>query len=206
MTKLPFLSGCALLIVLSGCSETPPPQTRKKAEEKPAVPVTGRWAIQQVYPAARTWAPDIQMLRVDSINLPNVKAERGKAAAWRMTFVSQRLSKAKSWTYSVVESEGNLHKGPFAGIEETWSGPRGVNRPFNIQAIKVDSDEAYKTALTKAAAYEKKNPGKGITFLMESTTRAPDPFWRVIWGESVGTSNFSVLVDASTGRYLETLR
>jgi hypothetical protein len=27
----------------------------------------------------------------------------------------------------------------------------------------------------------------------------------VIWGESAGTSNFSIFVDASTGQYLETI-
>jgi hypothetical protein len=32
-----------------------------------------------------------------------------------------------------------------------------------------------------------------------------DPVWRIIWGESAGTSDFSVYVDASTGDYLETL-
>jgi len=41
---------------------------------------------------------------------------------------------------------------------------------------------------------------------LERTNKHPDPAWRIIWGESVGTSNFSVLIDASTGEYLETLR
>ena len=207
MNKLLFSAGCAFFLFLGGCSpSTAPKQETKKAEEKPAEPVTGRFAIQQVFPAARAWAPDVEVMRVDSINLPGVKVERGKAPAWRATFVSQRLAKAKSWTYSVVESEGNLHKGPFAGLEESWSGPRGVTRPFNILAIKVDSDAAYETALKKGAAYDKKNPDKPITFLLEATTKHPDPAWRVIWGESAGTSNFSILVDASTGLYLETLR
>jgi hypothetical protein len=60
--------------------------------------------------------------------------------------------------------------------------------------------------LTKGAEYDKKNPGKTITFVLEKTSRFTDPAWRVIWGESVGTSNFSIFVDASTGKYLETMR
>jgi hypothetical protein len=30
-----------------------------------------------------------------------------------------------------------------------------------------------------------------------------DPVWRVIWGESAGESSFSVLVDASTGDFIQ---
>jgi len=104
-----------------------------------------------------------------------------------------------------VEAEGNLHKGVFAGLEEGWSGARTAT-PFLIAAVKTDSDEVYQTALAKAADYEKKNPDKPIAFLLEKTEQFPDAAWRVIWGESVGTSNFSVFVDASTGKYLQTMR
>ena len=79
-----------------------------------------------------------------------------------------------------------------------------------MAAIKIDTAAAYKTAMetphSHAAEYDKKNPGKPITILLERTTKHPDPAWRIIWGESAGTSNFSVLIDASTGEYLETLR
>ena len=78
-----------------------------------------------------------------------------------------------------------------------------------IQALKVDSDAAYETAVKKgkkAAEYMKLNPDKGVVFLLEQTTKFPDLTWRVIWGESVGTSNYSVFVDATTGEYLETMR
>ena len=109
-----------------------------------------------------------------------------------------------------MEGEGNLHKGGFAGLPEGWSGPHGTNTPFLMAAVKVDTPTAYKTAMetpqSKAVEYDKKNPGKPITLLIERTSKHPDPAWRVIWGESPGTSNFSVLVDASTGAYLETMR
>ena len=74
-------------------------------------------------------------------------------------------------------------------------------------AVKIDTDAAYKTALANGGAeYEKKNPGKPITFLLEKVAKHPDPVWRVIWGESVSQSNFSVYVDASTGEFREKLR
>jgi len=193
----------ASLLAFAGCSEAPPPEAKKEA---PPEPVKGRPALYQMYNAARSWAHDVQVLYLRSIDLPEVKRERGKAAAWEAKFVSQQLGRARIYTYSVIEAEGNLHKGMFAGLEEGWTGPRGPVTPFLIAALKTDSDEVYQTALKKAAEYDKKNPDKPIMFLLEKTDQFPDPSWRVIWGESAGTSNFSVYVDCSTGEYLKTLR
>ena len=201
-----LVSGIAwMTLLLAGCSSEPP-ATVKKAPEKPPEPVTGRQALQQMYIAARGWAADIQVLKLTSILMPEVKATPGTAPAWQAMFVSASQSKARSYTYSVIESEGNLHKGVFAGLDQSWSGPSGVSKPFPMAAIKVDSDAAYQTASKKGAEYDKKNPGKPINFLLESNTKFPDVTWRVIWGESVGTSNFSVFIDASTGQYLEVMR
>ena len=74
-----------------------------------------------------------------------------------------------------------------------------------IAAAKIDSPKAHETALTKAADYEKKHPGMPISYVLELTSRYPDAAWRVIWGESAGTSDYSILVDASTGVYVETI-
>jgi hypothetical protein len=52
-------------------------------------------------------------------------------------------------------------------------------------------------------AFVKKSPDKPIMFLLEKTRRFPDLAWRVIFGESVGTSEYSVFIDATTGAYLE---
>jgi hypothetical protein len=145
------------------------------------------------------------------MRIPELKdTPPGTAGAWQATLVSTAKNATRDYTFSVVESEGNLHKGAFAGAEGSWSGSRGVNAPFLMAAVKVDSDVAYKTAMnepkSKAAEYDKKNPGKPITIILEKTNKHQDPVWRIVWGESVGTSNFSVLVDASTGDYLETMR
>ena len=204
MKTFTLFSAAALLLVLAGCSTEQPAAPQEKAEEKPAEPVTGRQALQPMYIAARGWAADVQPIKVTCILLPEVKAEPGKAPAWQALFVSASQGKARSYTYSVVESEGNLHKGVFAGLDQSWSGPSGETKPFPMAAIQFDSDQAYQTALKKGAEYDKKNPGKPIIFLLEANNKFPDVTWRVIWGESVGTSAFSVFVDASTGAYLDT--
>jgi hypothetical protein len=155
-----------------------------------------------MYPQARGWAPDAQPLEIRSVNLAQVKAGDGKAGAWQVIFVSPARGKAKTYTYSAVEGDGNLHEGVFGGQEESYTA-RGDAFPFTIAAIKVDSDEAYQTAAEKSQVYIQKNPGKPVMFLMELNRRFPDVTWRVIWGDSVSTSDYSVFVDGSTGKYLE---
>lgn len=191
------------MLLLSACSEAPK-TTEQKQPPKPPEALTGRQAFQRIYPQARGWAPDAQPLEIRSVRLAQVEAEPGKAGAWQVVFVSASRGKAKTYTYSAVESEGNLHEGVFGGIEEDYTG-RGDSSPFEITAIKVDSDEAYKTAAAKSAEYIKKNPNKPVMFLMEQTRRFPDVTWRVIWGDSVSTSDYSVFVDGSTGKLLQVM-
>jgi len=207
MRKLLFPVCGALFLMLSGCSETPTNTAEKKKEEK-LEPITGQSAIYKMYQMARSWAPDAQVLKMNSMLLTEVTdVPRGAAAAWQATFVSAARGQARPYTWSAIEGEGNLHKGVFALNEEGWSGPRGTNTPFLMLAVKVDTDAAYKTALANGGAeYDKKNPGKLISFLLEKVAKHPNPVWRVIWGESVSQSNFSVYVDASTGDFREKLR
>lgn len=189
-----------LTLILSACSEAPKP-VEQKAPPKPPEVLTGRQAFQRMYPQARGWAPDAQPLQINSLNLAQVKAGPGQAGAWQVIFVSPSRGKAKAYTYSAVE-DGSLHEGVFGNIEETYT-PRGDSSPFEIAAIKVDSDEAWETAKAQSTDYIKKNPNKPVFFLMELSKRFPDVTWRVVWGESVGTSDYSVFVDGTTGKYLE---
>jgi hypothetical protein len=190
-----------LVLFLSACSEAPK-TAEEKQPPKPPEALTGRQAFQRMYPQARGWAPDAQPLEIRSVALAQVKADKGKSGAWQVIFVSPSRGKAKTYTYSAVEGDGNLHEGVFGGLEEDYTA-RGDSFPFSIAAIKVDSDEAYKTAAEKSADYIKKNPTKPVMFLMELTKRFPDVTWRVIWGDSVSTSDYSVFVDGTTGKLLQ---
>jgi len=206
MRRFPFPLGAALCLLLAGCSEAP--QVTPKEAEKPPEPVTGQSALYKMYQVARSWAPDAKVLKMNSAplsDMPNVP--RGKAAVWQATFTSEARNQARTYTYSIVEdAANNLHKGVFAGSEEGWSGGGDTNQPFLIAAVKTDTDAAYQTALGQAADYDQKNPGKPITLLLEKNPKFPDPVWRIVWGESVGTSNFSIYIDASTGLFQEKMR
>ena len=192
----------AALLVLTACSESPAPEA-KKAPEPPAAPITGRQAFQMTYPQARTWAPDCQPMRIRSFNLQQPKSEDGKAGAWEILWVSAAKGRQRIYTWSAIESEGNLHKGVFAGLEDAWRGPQGQETPFSVAALTIDTPEAYQTAVSKSAEYLKKSGDKPqVTFLCEFTPLHPDPTWRVMWGQSVSSAEWSVFIDASTGRYL----
>ena len=197
---------CAALF-LTACSDSPK-TTVTKEPEKPLEPITGRQAFQKIFPAARLWAIDAKPLQMESYDLSMVKAPRGKAAAWQVTFVSDSLRKSRSWTWSAAEAPGNLHLGVFAGLQQDWSGPTGQASPFEIAAIRVDSDAALETALKQkdTIEYERRYPGKPIKFLLERTRRFPDLSWRLIWGESISASDYSVFIDASSGGFLGKIR
>jgi hypothetical protein len=187
-------------LILTGCSESSQPE--KKEPPKPAEPVTGLTALFRMYQVARSWSSDIQVLKMNSIHLLEVPSVPGQAGAWEVTFTSASKGRARTYTYSAIESPGNLHQGVFAGPEQDLSAQA---QPFLIAAVKVDTDAAYKTALGKAGEYDKKNPHLTISMLLERNKQYPNPAWRIIWGESVGTAGLSVFIDASTGEFLETL-
>lgn len=208
MKRLQFIACLPVLALLTGCSEEPKKaaETAKEPAPPAAEPVSAQSAVHQMFMKARAWAPDVKPFRVSAMNLQEVKSDGGKAGAWDGTFVSESRGRSRRFTYSVVElPASNLHKGVFAGPEDSWS-PGGQNAPFIIQALKTDSTEAYQVAVKKSAEYIKKNPNMPIQILLEKTKRFPNPAYRIIWGDSVATSNYSIFVDASTGEYLQTAR
>ena len=169
-------------------------------------PVTGLHALYQMFAASHAWAPDAQVYQLTSLHIDGVKPQPGKAGAWQVRFISPSLQQAKTYTFSVIDASASLLKGINSSKSESWSGAPGSTHPFLIQAAKKDSDEAWAIAIKKGADYDAKNPGMTITYQMELTTSYSNAVWRVMWGESAGTSGFSVLVDATTGTYVETLR
>jgi hypothetical protein len=200
-----FLPACGLVLVTAGCSEQPPASAKKleKVELEKVDPVTGQSALFKMYQVARSWAPDAEVITMKSIHLTDVPAVRGDAGAWEAVFYSPGKGAQRIYTYSVEESDANLHQGVFPGQEQSASG--ASSKAFLIGAVKIDSDAAYKTAAAHAAEYNKKNTSQTISFELGHQDVTQNPVWRVIWGESAGTSAESVLVDATTGEYLKTL-
>jgi len=187
--------------LLAGCSDSPPP-TARQAEPPPA-PVTGRQAFQYLYGSSRIWAPDSMPLTIRSLHAPGITSGKGTAGAWEVVFVSPMNARARTYTWSAVEAEG-LHKGVFPGPQETWHAG-GPNQPVSPALLKVDTPEALDAA-TKAPTSEAylSKPGQRpvVDYLLdfEAATRFPNPAWHVLWGGTLSSAEYSVTVDASTGK------
>ena len=195
-------------VLLCGSLACTGPSERKTEEPQasaPAQPVTARFAFQRMYILAKTWSADAQPTMVANLNLKGIPCVSGKCPAWRGTFVSVQLRKALTYTFSVVNLPGIIREGAQAGRDDPWAGPTGPSRPFIYQMLKVDSDQAYQVAAKESAPYLKKHPNLPVQFQLEFTNRFPTPAWRVMWGETVGSSNYSVFVDSISGHYLQTL-
>ncbi|MGA2433913.1 MAG: hypothetical protein ABSG25_01370 [Bryobacteraceae bacterium] len=191
-----------MLMLLAACSEEPQNAASKEAE-KPAVAVSSQSAVGQMYITARAWAGDAMLLNMANIDLKDVKSEGGKAGAWECTFVSPSRHRSRRYTYSVSESNG-LSKGVANSPEDSWSG-ESKNVPFTLQYFKTDATAAYATAMKKSADYVTKHPDSPMKFILTSSSHYGNPQWRVVWGDSIQTSNYSVVVDATTGEYVKTL-
>jgi hypothetical protein len=202
-TRRRLIAGIPSLVLLGACGSEAP--KKAKEPEKPAEPVGAQYAFHQVFLTARTWAPDLLVMRIRDIPMSSLKGEGGKRAAWEVTVVSPSKRKSRVYSYSVVE-EGNIHQGVFAGIEEEYRGPSGQVTPWPVQAFKVDSPKAYEVAVEHSADYIKKYPDMPVTFLLETTSRHSFLTWRVIWGTSVASSSHSIYVNAATGEFVEKMR
>lgn len=198
MTTRRGIFALAPALIFSACSSGAP---EKKEIPKAVEPVTGLHALYQMYTPARMWAPDAEILRYTSIDLTEVPRQPGKAPAWQVVVVSPALAKSRVWTNSVYEASVTLHEGIFPETPQNWS---GGGKPFPIQAVRIDTDTAWDTALKHGADYNAKNPGLPITYQLAMDDR-DKPVWRVIWGRSAGESDFSVLIDATTGDFLRVL-
>jgi hypothetical protein len=190
------LIALAPALVLPSCSSGPPVAA---APEKPAEPLTGLHALYQLYTSARAWAQDLQILRYSSINITEVPHQDGKVAAWQAVFVSQTLAKLRTYTFSAYEASATLHKGIFEDAPQDWP---GNGKTFLLETVKIDTDKAWETALEHGKDYNSKNPKTPISYTL-GMNKGNDPSWRVIWGESAGESSFSVLVDATTGDFMQ---
>lgn len=202
MKRLYFFACLPLALVLAGCSDAPQ-KAEVKEPPKPPEPIGALSAVRAMWIQARAWSPDALPLRVTSMNLKEIPSVDGKAGGWDATFVSESLQRTRRYTYGVAEvPSANLRKGVFGGPIDSWS--NGRQKPIAIQALKTDTTAALKTALEKGGAdYVKKHPEMPVQFLLESTAQFPNPTWRVIWGDSISTSNFSVFVDVTTGEFLQ---
>jgi hypothetical protein len=189
-------------LVLSACSEAPKPTAQvateaKKEPEKAPEAVTAQRAFYELYKPARAWAADLLALSVVSGEVPNIKNEDGKAGLWTVVFVSPSRKEARSFTYAVVASGGDIRKGVNVSNALLWTGATKTSKPFSNSEFAVDSDAAYKVAFEKAAGWLKKHPNQKATFRLGNASRFAAPVWEIMWGTT--KNGYAAYVYATSG-------
>ncbi|HZU27201.1 MAG TPA: hypothetical protein VFA04_16860 [Bryobacteraceae bacterium] len=193
----------AAALFLSACSGSPEMNAAKATVEQakpqptpPPEPVAALTAFYEMYRPARTWAPDLLPLSLAANDLPGMKATGGKAGLWTAVFVSPGRREARTYYYAVMDSP-LAPKGATARAVQAWGGPTRDNHPFQNTEIMVNSDAAWNTAATKAAAWLKKHPDKPVMLQLVASARFPSPVWFIMWGDK--KDGYAAFINATTG-------
>jgi hypothetical protein len=154
MKKL--LLGILALGLLAGCSSEPEkPATSGGTKPAPVKPAdeykTGRVAFQKLFVTARAWAADTQPFRLESQYTKGAPVAEGKAGIWRATFASPRRASIKSYLWSGVASDDPTERGISPGLEDSFNPSNPSTHPFDMNFLKMDSDQAFRSRRNTAA-------------------------------------------------------
>ncbi len=199
----------ALLAFLTACSsEAPKPSTENKpAETKPAFQptyLTGREALQKMYIAARAWAADCKPYSLQSQATKDDNGQDGKAGIWTAGFASATRHSVKVFTWSGIKSDDAPDPGISNRPEDTYNPSNPSTAVFDMAFLKVDSDEAAKTAEKHGGDKElKKDKGSNVFYAINWNARENKLAWRVIYGPELNQPKLALDVDASTGNFMK---
>jgi hypothetical protein len=201
-----ILLGILALGLLAGCSSEPS-KTSEPAKPAPTKPAdeykTGRIIFQKLLVTARAWAGDAQPFRLESQYTQGAPVAEGQAGVWRATFASARRASAKSYLWSGVAAEDATERGISPGLEDTFNPSNLSTHPFDINFLKIDSDQAFKVAQEHGGKeLMKKTPDQPVLFVLDWDSRNNQLAWRVVYGDSRANAKLTVAVDASTGGFL----
>ena len=133
----------ALAAICLGCSSEP---QKAPADAQPAVQLeTGRFALQKMLAPARGWSGDAQLVRLESTNLKGGDGHDGKANFWRALFASTGRQKSEPFTWAGVATDDGP-RGVNHGVEDSYNPSNRSSRSFDLNFLKIDSDQAFETA------------------------------------------------------------
>ncbi len=199
-----ILLGAVALVSLAGCSSEPEKPKESAPKTEPAkVESTfesGRSAFQRMYVSARTWAPDAQLVRLES-RPTKEDPKDGRSGSWAAIFVSASKQNVRNYAWSGLASDSE--RGVIPGSMDYYSPSNASTRPFDLSFLKVDSTTAFEVAEKKGgAALRKKDPNQPIKYMLFFDPAKARLLWRVIYGTSVNDAKLKVLVNATNGDFV----
>lgn len=192
----------ALAVICLGCSSEPTKAPASNTEQPAAVQTeTGRFALQRMLVPARGWSADAMPIRLDSTNLKGSNGHDGKANFWRALFASPARQKSEPFTWAGMATE-DTPRGVNHGVEDTYNPANRAARPFDLNFLKIDTDQAFDVAQKHGGKQLlEKDPKVNVGYLLDFDVQSNQLRWHVIYGsDSIG--KLTVLVDASSGMYL----
>jgi hypothetical protein len=193
-----------LLALLTACSSdsNKPPEEAKPEVKGPEL-LTARSAFQKQYVAARGWNQDARPYRIDSVVTSDGNGRDGKWAEWRGGFASAAQRSAKTYVWSGSAAGGAPSRGINPGIEDSYSPTNASMQTWDIQFLKIDSDQAVATAMKHGGdKVLEKAPDTPVTYVCDWNHNTNQLIWHVIFGASREGSKLTVSVDASTGEFI----
>lgn len=196
------------LAMLSACSSNKPNAPENKpAETKPAFEptfMTGREALQRMYVASRSWAPDAKPYSLQSIATKEDNGQDGKSGIWGAGFASASKRSIKVFSWSGLNSNDAPEPGISSRPEDTYNPANPSTAVFDLAFLKIDSDEAVKTALKHGGEkLVKADKNINVFYSLNWNPRENKLIWRVLFGAEQNQPKLVVDVDATTGTFMK---
>src|ERR1051326_8974196 len=147
---------------------------------------------------ARLWANDSQPVRLESSVSGADHGHDGKAGFWRCIFASAARQKAEMFSWSGVSNS----RGVDHGAEDTFNPANRSTQPFDLSYLKIDSDQAFQVAQNHGGKQLlAKNPQQTVLYVLDWDPRVQELRWHVLYGNSAGSPELGILVNASGGEF-----
>jgi hypothetical protein len=184
-----------IAVCLAGCEDNKTSST--PAEKKTNEFETGRFALQKMLPSARLWAPDAEPIQLESTPTTKDNGQGGKSGDWRAVFGSRSRGKSEPFTWSgMADAPRKIDH----GVEDTFNPNNRSTQPFDLNFLKIDTDQAYDVAQKHGGKeITEKDPKTQVTYLLQWNAQAGELEWHVMYADH---TRLTVLVDATTARYL----
>lgn len=203
-TLIKFLAPIALLTLLAGCtSDNGKPAETAAPEQKGPELLTGRSAFYKVLIAARGWAPDPQPYRIVSVPTSDANGHDGKWSEWRASFASPSQRSVKSYVWSGSTAADAPTRGINPGTEDSYNPSNASTLVFDVQFLKVDSDQAFAAAQKHGGdKILEKTPDTVVSYMCDWNRNTNELVWHVMYGASRESAKLTVAVNASTGEFI----
>ncbi len=190
------------LCLMIGCSSEPPKPAEKPQPKSPEL-VTGRTAFQKCYIAARGWARDAQPYRLRSQPTADAPGKDGKGDVWQAFFASPSTRGVKPYTWSGTDASDAPSRGINPGNEDNYSASNASTQVFDIQFLKIDSDQAYTEAQKHGGdKLLEKTPDTPVSYILDWSRATNVLIWHVLYGTNPDTAKLKVDINATSGEFI----